>query len=263
MKAKLQRITIAASAFWSVVIPFAFLQVAFGQGFQNLDFEMATVSPAPSGYTPLNARPPISAADALPYWTVRLDETVSTAIWGAPDALDETSVALVSGGTYPNYTPLQGAFSVQLYAYADVPAGYYHNASLSQTGLIPTGTRSIQFLVLSPPVAGIYPANPAVMINGIPISIFSLSTSGGVITMAGDVSAFAGTTATLSILSAGVSGSPYLNENIFALDNIQFSTTAVPEPSTFALTAPGGLLLGFRRWKKLALPRFGGQGLGD
>jgi hypothetical protein len=35
--------------------------------FQNLDFEMATVTPAPPGYAPLDAYPPISAADALPY----------------------------------------------------------------------------------------------------------------------------------------------------------------------------------------------------
>jgi hypothetical protein len=34
------------------------------------------------------------------------------------------------------------------------------------------------------------------------------------------------------------------------LDNIQFSSTAVPEPSELALGALGALLLGFRRWRK-------------
>ena len=34
------------------------------------------------------------------------------------------------------------------------------------------------------------------------------------------------------------------------LDNIQFSTTAVPEPGALALAALGTLLLGCRRWKK-------------
>ncbi len=225
------------------------LQTGFGQGFQNLDFEMATVASAPPGYTPLDANPPISAANALPYWTVMEDGVLCTAIWGAPNALDETSVALVSGGNYPNYAPLQGAYSVQISAYADAPAGYYHNASISQTGLIPVGTHSIVFLIFSPPVAGIYPANPAVTINGTPISVSPLSTSGSIITMAGDVSAFAGATATLSILCAGVSGSPYSNENIFALDAINFSPNIVPEPGAFVLTALGGLLLGCRRQK--------------
>lgn len=253
MKTKPKYFTIAALAFWSVAILFSLLQTVSGQGFTNLNFELASVVSAPPGYTPVDANLPISAAAALPYWIVREDGTVCTAIWGAPNALDETSVALVSGGSYPNYTPLQGAYSVQLYAYADAPADYFHNASISQTGLVPFGTHSIQFLMFSPPVAGgVIQANPVVTLNGTLINLSPISTSGGVVTMAGDVSAFAGTTANLTILCAGVSGSPPLNENVFALDAISFSPTSIPEPSVFglfALTALGGLLLGFRRWQ--------------
>ena len=213
----------------------------YAADFQNLDFEMATITPAPPGYTPSDAYDPISAADALPYWTVLEDSTVCTAVWGAPVALDETSVALVNGNYYPS---LQGVYSVQLYAYADAPPGLFHTASISQTGLVPAGTHSIQFLMESPPVAGgVVQANPAVTLNGTLINIFPVSTSGGVVTMAGDVSAFAGTRADLSIQCAGISGAPFnLMENIFELDAISFSSNTVPEPNTATIMSLACLL---------------------
>ena len=61
---------------------------------------------------------------------------------------------------------------------------------------------------------------------------------------AADVSAYAGQTAQL--LFTAVAG------NAGMLDNIQFSSTAVPEPNQFALAALGTLLLGCRRWKTAA-----------
>ena len=209
--------------------------------FQNLGFEMATITPAPPGYTPFDANPAISAADALPYWTVREDSTVCTAVWGAPVALDETSVTLLNGSSYPS---LQGVYSVQLYAYADAPPGLFHTASISQTGLVPAGTHSIQFLMESPPVAGgVVQANPAITLNGTPTNIFPVSTSGGVVTMAGDISAFAGTTADLDIQCAGISGAPFnLMENIFELDAITFSSNSVPEPNTAMIMSLACLL---------------------
>ena len=225
---------------------FILWQNAHGQGFENLNFEQASVASAPPGYTPGDAFNPISAANAFPYWTVREDGTICTAVWGTPSALDETSVALVSAGN----NPIQGNYSVQLTAYADAPSNLYHNSSISQAGFIPVGTRSIEFLIASPLPVG-FQVNPIVTINGISINISPVSTTGGVITMAGDIGAFAGTTATLTFLCEATQGGGFpANENSFNLDNIQFSTAAVPEPSTVALVGLGGLLLAFRRWKK-------------
>ena len=218
-----------------------------GQGtFQNLDFEMAAITAAPPGYIPFDAYPPISAADALPYWTVREDSTVCTAVWGAPVALDETSVTLING----NYqASLQDVYSIQLYAYADAPPGYFHSASISQTGVVPAGSHSIQFLMESPPVAGgVVQANPAVTLNGTAINLFPIARSGGVITMAGDISGFAGTTAEFTIDCAGVSGGPFnLVENIFELDAIGFSSNGVPEPNTGTVVLLGCLCALLRR----------------
>src|SRR5262249_19544671 len=88
--------------------------VAIGAAFQNLDFEQAQIQPPPPNYIPADAFNPISATAALPGWTVRQDGVVCTAVWGAPVALDETSVALVG----PASSPIQGNYSVRLYAAA-------------------------------------------------------------------------------------------------------------------------------------------------
>ena len=235
--------------FRSVVLSCALLQTAFGQRFGNLNFEQASIVSAPSGYTPGDAYRPISAASALPYWTVREDDTVCTAVWGAPVALDETSVALLTAdnGFYSGYVPLQGSYSVQFYAYAEVPPGYgyFRTASISQTGVIPLSAQSIQFLMMFPPVAsGIIQAGPTITINGTPINISEISASAGVMTMAGDISAYAGTTVDLTLLCQATPGSFPADQNIFTLDNIQFSTHPVPEPSSVGLFCLGAAFIG-------------------
>jgi hypothetical protein len=220
---------------WFILAPF---QLAHGQAFANLNFEQARIVSAPAGFTPFDASPPISAASALPAWTVREDGIVCNAIWGAPQALDETSVALVTAtnGIYPGYVPLQGSYSLQFYAWQGAQAPFFRTSSISQTGLIPATTRSIQFLLKSPPVAGGFiPANPMVTIDGIPLSIFPQSVSGGIVTMVGDVSGYAGSTVDLTFLCQGTAGAFPLSENIFTLDDIRFSTQSVPEPSTLGL----------------------------
>ena len=56
-----------------------------------------------------------------------------------------------------------------------------------------------------------------------------------------DISAFAGQTGQL-LFTTPV-------QTLALLDNIQFSSLPVPEPSEFALVMLGTILLGFRRWK--------------
>lgn len=90
-----------------------------------------------------------------------------------------------------------------------------------------------------------------VTLNGTPISLSEVSQSGGVITVAGDVSAFAGTSATLSFLCEATPGGGFpANENYFNLDDIQFSSSSVPEPSVLGLFALGGLFFGLHRWRR-------------
>jgi hypothetical protein len=64
--------------------------------------------------------------------------------------------------------------------------------------------------------------------------------------MAGDVGAFAGTTADLAFLCEATQGGLFpLNENIFNLDNIQFSAQSVPEPSALSLFGIGIIFVGW------------------
>lgn len=247
MKTKLKCATIAALAFWTVGILLFPLQTVFAQGFINLNFEQATIAPAPPNYTPWDADNPISATSALPGWTVYEDSTLCTAVWGSPVALDETSVALV----YGSYSPIQGNYSVQLTAYADASSPYFRSSSISQTGLIPVGTESIEFLLASPSQAGSVPPNPIVTLDGTPISLSFISQSGGVTTMGGNIGAFAGHTETLSFLCEATTGGTFpTDENYFNLDGIQFSTSPVPEPNVLALSAFGSALFAWRRGKK-------------
>jgi hypothetical protein len=69
-----------------------------------------------------------------------------------------------------------------------------------------------------------------------------------------------GSTANYNIYTAGISAyagqtgllqfSVPANSSGGFLDNIQFSTQAVPEPSEFALFALGGIFFGTRYWRK-------------
>jgi len=157
-------------------------------------------------------------------------------------------VALVYGSN----SPIQGNYSVQLTAYADAPAGLYRSSSISQTGVIPLDAQSIQFLLSSPSQAGDVPPNPIVTLDGTPISLSVISQSDGVTLMGGNISAFAGDSETLAFLCEATTGGAFpSNENYFNLDDIQFSTSPVPEPTTLALSVVGGLFFTWRRWKKL------------
>jgi hypothetical protein len=209
--------------------------------FQNLDFEQATVAAAPSNYTPFDAYDPIASGSALPFWTVTEDSTVVNAVWGVPVSLDETSVALISSSNKLSSSPIQGNYSVQLTAFADAPSTYFKTASISQTGDVPAGTKSIQFLVRMSAQGG--PTNPIITMNGVSIPIVTLSISGSTAQMAADVSAFAGTTATLQFEAAGAPGQPFPNEDLFDLDSVNFSTEPAPEPSMVMLVTVGVLLM--------------------
>jgi hypothetical protein len=208
--------------------------------FQNLDFEQRTFHSPPTNYVPNGnaiGPNPISDAFGLPFWTAKEDATVCTALRGGGGALDETSVALFG----PTNHPIDGSYTLELSAYANAPSDLYKTSSISQTGDVPANAKSIQFLLRSP--YSIVQSNPLVTLNGTTINLVPISTNGNIVTMAGDVSAFAGTTAQLQISAAGTSGNGFFyTENYFDLDDISFSPNPAPEPSSIALCALGGLI---------------------
>jgi hypothetical protein len=205
-----------------IIIVLVLVQGGRAQSFVNLDFEDATVILAGSPDM-------IEASSALPGWrdsgTVFYD-TVS--IGGAIVALEDANAP--SGG---GPLPIQGNFSVLLEGSIPFAAT---SASIGQTGTIPTTAQSLTFFLGNPF------GNLQVTFNGQSISYSAIGNGANYTIYGADISSYAGQTGQL-LFTAPVN-------NAGLLDDIQFSSLPVPEPSELALGALGALLLGFRRWKR-------------
>lgn len=210
---------------------------ANGQGtfaFQNLDFEAANVS----GYFPSpNSIVYVPVTSALPGWSAYIDGTQVQQVWYDGLSAGSPAVAVIDSRLAQfgyNVHPFQGNYSVILTGGTLVGGP----ATISQTGLIPVGTKS---LVAEMAWFGLQ-AGPVVAVNGQTITMFPELTFPQYTVYAGNIAAFAGQTATITFTAPGL-----VNGDELELDNIIFSKTAVPEPSTLALV---GLAAG------LVLPRF-------
>ena len=206
--------------------------VTHAQGaFQNLDFESAKVA----GYTPRGYGIPISAA--FPRWSVTSPGYTpvfydGASLGGAAISIWDSNITTVYPGSH--FTVLDDNFSAILFG------GEFGPATLSQTGLVPTYSRSLQMLVGTyyyPSLACFSVSLGGQNIQMIPLASFSNCTLYG-----GDISSHAGKVETLS-LSALTPPSPIIPPSLFVVDDIEFTPQIVPEPTTIGLLALGGLLL--------------------
>ena len=203
------------------------IQNGFSRGFVNLDFESAKIIPIVG--SPLYPYA-IEVTNALPGWTVLIDGSqVSQINYNAP-----------AGGTSfvnlwaTNGQQISGSYSVLLQG-----GGALLGAAISQTAVVPGSAESLLF----EGQAG-FGGTLVVSLGGQDLSFSAVGT---------------GSDYTLyeAAIPAGLAGqSEQLefnattgNLNNWNIDNIQFSTFAVPEPGTLTLTALGGLFFAFRRWK--------------
>ena len=197
-----------------VAASLALLRNVAGQGFLNLDFEDATIEPTPVGGGIFPADP----LQALPGWTVG---GPNTTVSYNRESIGGPMVSLM-GPDFPNYagfTPLQGSYSVLLYYFSA-----YGAPTLSQTARVPSFSQSINFLV------GSGMGDAVVTMNGVNIPLIPIA--GG--RLAGNVSAFAGSVAQLTFSTPDIGGYP---GQLLYLDDIQFSTSVVPEPKVHTLLA--------------------------
>ena len=216
----------------AIALLFIVVQRSYTQDFVNLNFESANVS----GYSPVNYIP-INAA--LPSWAAYYGYSNNPTYSGAPVLYDGRSLGgaliILEDTNAPNYfgpLPIQGNYSVLLEG--SIPFSGT-SASIGQTGTIPVTAQSLTFYLGN--TFGVL----QVTFNGQPLSIMDISNTLNYTIWGADISAYAGQTGQL-LFTAPVNTSALL-------DNIEFSTLPVPEPSELAVVTLGALLLGYRRWR--------------
>ncbi|MEI7728570.1 MAG: hypothetical protein WCO56_03325 [Verrucomicrobiota bacterium] len=209
--------------------------------FQNLNFEEATVPDLPSGSW--NSSEPV--ADALPGWRAFIGTFEVTTV--PHNAHPFGAVSVIIYGPYSwSSDILSGNYS------AGLAGAYYYqpefrNASIAQVGAVPMWANSIQFKVS--PWAHAF----TVSLGGNVLPTQQLSSTAQYLIWAADVSAYAGNETELRFTSMYDGLGP---PNLISLDDIQFSTDMVPEPSALALGCTGGLVCwrAVRRKNKASIP---------
>jgi hypothetical protein len=207
---------------------------AFGQGFVNLDFE----SPNLSGYS----YGPVPTTNAIPGWTAYFGGTFI----GGDTYQVGTNVTEIGYTNIPdvmgvNLLTNYGGFGIYGYYVVLLKGTMNDGASIGQTGTIPATAQSLIF----DGIFGGQVREAFVSFNGQNVPYTLLGQSGSAFIYGADISAYAGQTGQLLFTSFGAAygGDSYI------LDNIQFSSSPVPEPSPswLLLLGSGALIYGRTR----------------
>ncbi len=197
--------------------------------FGNLDFESAVIG-TPDGDE-------LPSAQALPYWTVH--SVRAGKVFYDTTAMDAVAVSIQDGrAPYSGFpaimNPISGSYSVLLQRSSIYAVPPNEDAWIAQTGGVPSDATSLMFSTESNCGAGDLVAS----LNGtaIPMSLYSVGdqineTHGVVETFIGDIRQFTGQqNVELRLTGSGT------------VDDIQFSSIVVPEPSTLALLSVAALV---------------------
>ena len=233
------------------------------QAFQNLDFESVVLNSEP--VPPFDIYGKVAS---VPGWTFSEFNPPEL----GPHLSSQPQLFLITDnfGFEPSYLgpPVQGHYSVGLQEGYYFPDNTQFGPSISQTGMIPAGAKSVRFFGAGGFLGGAE-SLWIVSINGVPVPTerFSDGTFFGYPaytgTVSADVSAYAGTIATLQIALDHTNDLPlgpmFAHETRAVLDAVRFSPleyTVVPEPTSIILALVSLGLVGLKsRRKKSARPR--------
>jgi hypothetical protein len=220
-----------AFAFCASIASTASAQGTFG----NLDFESANLA----GYSPGSAFVPVSAA--LPSWTALFGTSQLSQVGYDAITLGSGAISVIDSST-PVGSPIAGTYSALLMGAGqgippDAPS------TISQTGVIPPGTLSLLVKMWTRDAA----SPPIVSLGGQTLNMTPLQILPNYTLYGANISSFAGQTTALSFTAPPPAvGSP----SFLMVDDITFSVVGVPEPTTPALSAFGGLALAFWAFRR-------------
>jgi len=224
-----------AFAGWSLVLTVLGCLTVGGQNFVNLTFDRTTITNAPFGNNIYLA--------TIPGWTWTPQYNfgfynTSNLVSLNEIALDAPVVTL-QGTDSPFFPAIQGRYSVLLQGGSSImPSTSY--AAIGQTGQIPVTALSLTF----------WGGALQVTFNGQPLALTAVGFAPNYTLWAADIAPYAGQTGRLLFTA------PW--QTTALLDNIQFSSTPLPEPGPFALSLGGLALLSRRTFHRpSAAPRPG------
>jgi hypothetical protein len=212
-------------------------EAAYAQAFTNLNFESANI--------PASTQPSfIPISQGLPGWNAYFISSAATN--QAPQAvydgipLSGNAISIVDANVGFGFNPIQGSYSAFLCG--GVGDAGLSAAQISQSGLVPGSTKSIQFEAQTYGYPFIVTLGDQ-LIDLSPLQVFPNYTLYG-----GNIpSSLAGHVATLSITEQAPQ---FPLATRLELDNIVFSPSSIPEPGTLALAALGALFLGICRRRR-------------
>jgi hypothetical protein len=193
------------------------------QGFVNLNFEAANVL----GFSPGS----IPATNGIPGWTGYIGSTSTDIILFNTVSLGDAAISLQGPGSLEPI--LQGNYSVLFQSSFGGATG----AAIAEIGQIPINAASVVFFERN---FGSF----VVTFAGQTIPLVKIGNGTGYDIVSGDISSFAGQTGELRFSTAP-------NSSGGILDNIQFSSSSIPEPTEFAFVGLSGLFVGVRRWRRV------------
>jgi len=218
----------------SLLLYLSFTSLIWAQPFQNLDFESANLVSVPTD--PYNR----DYFDlAFPGWSGFTGTNQLNAVLHDGIFLDSAGISIFDAN--PSFL-IDGSYTVLLQSGNPLlgSSATNVNASISQTALVPVGTKSLTFLAR--------PIGPfSVSLGGSNLTLISFPVANQNYSLyEADISTFAGLTEALTFTA--LAQPIHANDGWLYLDDIQFSPTVIPEPSTMSILIVG--VLGLFFWQR-------------